>query len=100
VPVEREQLAPGLIKLKPTRPLPPGEYALAELVEEKLNLDVWDFGIEGTRGAARAPEAEGPAPYSEHPPGEAPERPKAPRAPRPTQPLPPTGPPTNLLPSA
>ncbi len=46
VPLERTQIAPGLFKLKPSQALAPGEYALGELVQEKLNLDVWDFGID------------------------------------------------------
>jgi hypothetical protein len=45
VPLERTQLAPGLHRLKPTQPLEPGEYALGELVQQKLNLELWDFGI-------------------------------------------------------
>jgi hypothetical protein len=45
VPLERTQVAAGLYMLKPTRPLEPGEYALGELVQEKLNLDLWDFGV-------------------------------------------------------
>jgi hypothetical protein len=45
VPLERAEVAPGVYKLKPTRALEPGEYALGELIQEKLNLDLWDFGI-------------------------------------------------------
>ncbi len=47
IPVEREEIKPGLFKLKPVQPLALGEYALAELLSEKLNLEVWDFGIDG-----------------------------------------------------
>ena len=50
VPLERTQLAPGLCKLQPTHPLEPGEYALGELVQQKLNLELWDFGIGETPG--------------------------------------------------
>jgi hypothetical protein len=45
VPLERTQVAPAIYKLKPTRALEPGEYALGELIQEKLNLELWDFGI-------------------------------------------------------
>lgn len=45
VPLERTQVAPGIYKLQPTQALDPGEYALGELVQEKLNLDLWDFGL-------------------------------------------------------
>ena len=46
IPVERAEIRPGLSKIKPTQALAPGEYALGELLQQKLNLDVWDFGIE------------------------------------------------------
>jgi hypothetical protein len=45
VDLERTQLAPGLYRLKPLHPLDPGEYALGELVQENLNLQLWDFGL-------------------------------------------------------
>ncbi|MGH9358015.1 MAG: hypothetical protein ACRD22_17335 [Terriglobia bacterium] len=45
LPLARKQLAPGLFQLKPSQPLPTGEYALGEVDQNKLNLDVWDFGI-------------------------------------------------------
>jgi hypothetical protein len=47
VPLERTEIAPGLFKLKATQPLDPGEYALGELIQANLNLELWDFGIEG-----------------------------------------------------
>lgn len=46
IPVEREEIQPGLFKVKPLQPLTKGEYALGELLKEKLNLEVWDFGID------------------------------------------------------
>ena len=46
LPLERVQLAPGLYRLKPTQQLAFGEYALGELIGEKLNLELWDFGID------------------------------------------------------
>lgn len=45
VPLERTQVAPGIYKLVPTKALDPGEYALGELMQEKLNMDLWDFGL-------------------------------------------------------
>jgi hypothetical protein len=47
IPIERAEIAPGLFKLTPKAPIEPGEYALAELIQTKLNLELWDFGIEG-----------------------------------------------------
>jgi hypothetical protein len=46
VAIERKQLAPNLYALKPLAPLEAGEYALGEVVADKLSLDVWDFGYE------------------------------------------------------
>jgi hypothetical protein len=46
VSIERKQLAPNLYTLKPLQPLEAGEYALGEVVDDKLSLDVYDFGYE------------------------------------------------------
>jgi hypothetical protein len=46
VQVERKQVAPNVYTLKPIQPLDGGEYALGEVVDDKLSLDVWDFGYE------------------------------------------------------
>lgn len=59
IALEREQLAPGLFRLKPVQQLELGEYALGEILDGKLNLDVWDFGIDG---APTAVETLGDAP--------------------------------------
>lgn len=46
VPADAVQLAQGWIKLTPKAPLPPGEYAIAELLgKEGMNSFVWDFGM-------------------------------------------------------
>jgi hypothetical protein len=49
VPLERAEVAPGLFKLIPSKPLGLGEYALGELLQQKLNLELWDFGIDGAK---------------------------------------------------
>jgi hypothetical protein len=46
IPLQRTEVAQGVVKLQPGQPLTPGEYALGEMIEGKLNLDVWDFGID------------------------------------------------------
>lgn len=46
LPVERTKVAPGVYKLAPSGNLSPGEYALGELIQKKLNLEVWDFGVD------------------------------------------------------
>ena len=46
VSLERKQVAPNVYTLKPLQPLEAGEYALGEVVDDKLSLDVWDFGYE------------------------------------------------------
>ena len=46
VSLERKQVAPNIYTLKPLQPLEAGEYALGEVVDDKLSLDVWDFGYE------------------------------------------------------
>ncbi|HLW79608.1 MAG TPA: hypothetical protein VKU44_08420 [Terriglobia bacterium] len=94
LPVERQQLAPGLFKLTPTQPLEVGEYALAEPMEQKLNLDVWDFGVDGApQGPLAAPAADRPPVFSEHAPGgQGPHQPTV-RAPLPNSGLPSDSPP-------
>lgn len=52
LPVQRTEIAPGLFKLSLATPLEPGEYALAELIQTKLNLEIWDFGVEGSPSKA------------------------------------------------
>jgi hypothetical protein len=57
--IERTELGPGLYRLKPLHPLDPGEYALGELIQKKLSLDLWDFGVFETPakpGKAHSPE--------------------------------------------
>ncbi|MGA2983443.1 MAG: hypothetical protein ABSG32_06485 [Terriglobia bacterium] len=46
VSLERKQVAPNIYTLKPFQPLEAGEYVLGEVVDDKLSLDVWDFGYE------------------------------------------------------
>jgi hypothetical protein len=41
-----DRVTGGWLKITPTEPMPPGEYALVETVgSEGMNLYVWDFGV-------------------------------------------------------
>ena len=45
VEVFRQQVADGLFKIWPQKPLDPGEYAVVQYSVEKLDMQVWDFFI-------------------------------------------------------
>ena len=41
----RKQIADLLFKIWPEKPLDPGEYALVQFTDGKVNLQVWDFSV-------------------------------------------------------
>ncbi|MBI3693828.1 MAG: hypothetical protein HY238_03170 [Acidobacteria bacterium] len=43
VEIFRQQLAPGVYRIWPVEPLEPGEYAVVQFTQDKLNIQVWDF---------------------------------------------------------
>ena len=45
VEVFRKQVADGLYKIWPVKPIEMGEYAVVEYTEGKSNVQVWDFGL-------------------------------------------------------
>ena len=45
VEILKNELDSGLYKIWPKEKLEPGEYAVVEYSESKLNMQVWDFGI-------------------------------------------------------
>lgn len=51
ISMQRWEVASDVYRFTLSEPLPPGEYALAEILNEGMNLFVWDFGVDGTNGA-------------------------------------------------
>jgi hypothetical protein len=52
VPTTSQKLTGGWIKVTPTGPLEPGEYAVVELLgKEGMNTFVWDFGVNPSASA-------------------------------------------------
>lgn len=45
VEIFRKQVQEGLYKIWPQQPMAPGEYAVIEYTEGKLNMQVWDFSL-------------------------------------------------------
>jgi len=46
ISIQRWEVAPNLYRFTLSQALPPGEYALAEVLEDGLNYFVWDFGVD------------------------------------------------------
>jgi len=46
VEIFRQQVDEGLYKIWPTKPIEPGEYAVIEYTDGKVNLQVWDFAYD------------------------------------------------------
>jgi hypothetical protein len=45
MPILRREMAPELYKIWPREKLEPGDYAVVEFTEGKVNIQVWDFAI-------------------------------------------------------
>ncbi len=48
ISIQQWEVAKTVYRYTLSQPLPPGEYALAEILPDGLNLFVWDFGVDGT----------------------------------------------------
>jgi hypothetical protein len=46
IEVFRQQMDDKLFKIWPTKPLEPGEYAVVEFTEGKVNMQIWDFAYD------------------------------------------------------
>ena len=53
ISIQRWEVAPDIYRFTLSEPLPPGEYALAEILQDGLNLYVWDFGVDGVAQAVK-----------------------------------------------
>jgi len=51
ISIQRWEIAPTVFRFTLSEPLPAGEYALAEILPDGMNLYVWDFGVEPAMGA-------------------------------------------------
>jgi hypothetical protein len=52
ISVQRWEVAPNVYRFTVSQTLLPGEYVLAEVLEDGLNLYVWDFGVDAAVGKA------------------------------------------------
>jgi hypothetical protein len=46
ISIQRLDVAQDVYRFTLSEPLPPGEYVLAEILPDGLNLFVWDFGVD------------------------------------------------------
>jgi len=50
IAIQRWEIAKNVYRFTLSEPLPPGEYALAEILPDGMNIFVWDFGVDATPG--------------------------------------------------
>jgi len=50
ISIQRWDVAPEVFRFTLSETLPPGEYVLAEILPDGLNLFVWDFGVDAATG--------------------------------------------------
>lgn len=53
VAIQRWEIAKDVYRFTVSEPLPPGEYALAEILPDGMNVFVWDFGVDNGPGSSR-----------------------------------------------
>jgi hypothetical protein len=54
ISIQRWEVARTVFRFTLSEPLPPGEYALAEILPDGMNMYVWDFGVDPAKGAKPA----------------------------------------------
>ena len=54
ISVQRWEVAPTVFRFTLSSPLPPGEYVLAEILPDGLNLYVWDFAVDPPKAGKQA----------------------------------------------
>lgn len=55
ISIQRWRVAKGLYRFTLSQPLNPGEYALAEILPDGMNLFVWDFGVDDSASRPTSP---------------------------------------------
>jgi hypothetical protein len=55
IAIQRWEVAPEIYRFTLSAPLPPGEYVLAEVLSDGLNMYVWDFGVDAAPSTKSAP---------------------------------------------
>jgi hypothetical protein len=50
ISIQRWDIAATVFRFTLSQPLPPGEYALAEILPDGMNMYVWDFGVDAPQG--------------------------------------------------
>jgi hypothetical protein len=53
IPMQRWEVAATVFRFTLGEQLPPGEYALAEILPDGMNLYVWDFGVDGSMSSKK-----------------------------------------------